>query len=73
MTLTTSSGDILAILRSRRQALYIEELAELLSLSTKTLYRHAASELLPAYRIGNAIRFSGNEIASWLEQQAITR
>ena len=73
MTSATPSGDILAVLRSRRQALHIEDLANLLSLSTKTLYKHAACGLLPAYRLGGAIRFSGSEIADWIERQSITR
>jgi excisionase family DNA binding protein len=42
------------------------ELAELLSINHKTVYKWAARERIPSYRMGRAVRFDPKMLAEWL-------
>jgi excisionase family DNA binding protein len=44
----------------------IEELAELLEISPKTLYKQAARGKLPSFRIGSCVRVYGKGLADHL-------
>jgi excisionase family DNA binding protein len=67
------SSNLVSTLRSRRAALDIRELAELLCLSAPTLYKLAGERTIPSYRFGNSLRFDGGEIAAWVQQRSSTR
>jgi excisionase family DNA binding protein len=56
--------------RHRRNALTAEELAELLSFSTKHIYKLAKTHRIPSLRIGGALRFDPGRTADWIEGKA---
>ena len=58
--------DVHAVLRGRRTAWRVPELARLLSLGRRTLYDLVESGQLPAIRIGTAVRISPADAAAWL-------
>ena len=49
----------------------IEDLAEYLKVSTKTVYRMVRKGQLPCYRVGNLWRFRRTVIDQWLEERAM--
>ena len=52
--------------------LTVEDLADYLQLSTKTIYRMLRRGQLPCYRVGNQWRFRKEVIDTWLEQERKT-
>ena len=48
------------------RALTAKELAELLSVSKVTIFKHAAAGRIPSFRIGTCVRFDPRAIANWL-------
>jgi PTS system nitrogen regulatory IIA component len=47
--------------------LSVKDVAELLNVSDKTIYRMIQNETIPCFRVGGQWRFDRKEIASWLE------
>jgi excisionase family DNA binding protein len=47
----------------------ISEVATILDVSEKTVYRMAGKSEIPAYKIGGSWRFKRSEITAWKEQQ----
>lgn len=47
--------------------LSVKDVAELLNVSEKTIYRMIQSETIPCFRIGGQWRFDRREIMSWIE------
>ena len=47
--------------------LSVKDVAELLNISQKTVYRMIKDETIPCFRIGGQWRFDRREIASWIE------
>jgi nitrogen PTS system EIIA component len=45
--------------------LNVREAAELLRVSTKTIYRWVADERIPAYRVSHGLRFDRTELVEW--------
>jgi len=60
---------LIEILENRKEALKVPQVAELLGVSTKKIYHLAAAGILPAFRIGKAIRFDAQELADWLRKK----
>jgi excisionase family DNA binding protein len=58
-------------IRNRRKALTADELADMLSLSRKHIYKLAKAKRMPSLRIGGAIRFDPHATANWLEGKSI--
>lgn len=69
--LTSESESLASLVRRRRSAWTAEELAEVLSLSRKHIYKMAKKGRMPSLRIGGAIRFDPHATAAWLESKAI--
>ena len=69
--LNPESESLASLVRRRRTAWTAEELAEVLSLSRKHIYKMAKKGRMPSLRIGGAIRFDPHAIAAWLESKAI--
>ena len=69
--LNPESETLASLVRRRRTAWTAEELAEVLSLSRKHIYKLAKKGRMPSLRIGGAIRFDPHAIAAWLESKAI--
>lgn len=60
---------LIEILENREEALNVERVAELLGISKKKVYHLAAAGVLPAFRIGKAIRFDPQDLADWLRRR----
>ena len=50
--------------------LTIEEIAEYLKVTERTIYRLAAAKQVPAFKIGGSWRFSRQDIDGWIKQQS---
>jgi excisionase family DNA binding protein len=51
------------------RALTAEELATVLNVSPKLVYKKAKTGRLPSFRIGTCVRFDPHSIAAWLRSQ----
>jgi excisionase family DNA binding protein len=60
-------------LRSKNKALRVEELADLLSVSARTLYVEVQENRVPFFRVRGSIRFDPHQVADWLEGKMIPR
>jgi excisionase family DNA binding protein len=54
-------------LRSRKHALSVNELAEILQLDPNTVRRHIRRGHIPCFKVGGTIRFDPQQVADWLE------
>ena len=54
-------------LRSKNKALTVEELAGLLCVAIRTLYKEVEDNHIPFFRVGSSIRFDPHQVADWLE------
>ena len=54
-------------LRSKKKALTVEELADLLGVAVRTLYKEVEDDHIPYVRVRTSIRFDPHQIADWLE------
>ena len=52
-----------------KKLLSVREVADVLSVSTKTIYRLASHDQLPYVRIGKAIRFDIDRIEAFVREQ----
>jgi len=53
----------------KRRALLVTEVAELLNVSERQVYKLAAAHRIPCFRIGGSIRFDPLAISAWLRQK----
>ena len=51
--------------------LTLNDLADYLSVSRRTVYRLMKGESMPAYRLGSHLRFRRGEIDEWLEGKKV--
>ncbi len=65
----TETFDLIAELSSRRKALTVLELANLLAISKQSAYEHIKRGSLPALQLGNTIRLNPRDVARWLESR----
>jgi excisionase family DNA binding protein len=56
-------------LESRRGGIKVAELANILGVDDKHIYRMAARGQLPSFRVGGAVRFDPQEVAKWLREK----
>ena len=54
---------------AEREILTLSEVAEYLKVAERTIYRLAAAQKLPAFKVGGAWRFSRAEIDEWIKRQ----
>lgn len=54
-------------LRSKRKALTVEELADLLGIAIRTVYKEVEDDHIPFFRVRTSIRFDPQQVADWLE------
>lgn len=52
-----------------RGAMTAKEVAEMLSISPKTVFKLARAGRIPSFRIGTAVRFEARLLIDWLRQQ----
>jgi len=55
----------------KEKLLTLNELADYLHLSRRTVYRLLDGTDLPAYRVGSHLRFRRQDVDSWLETRRI--
>ncbi len=53
-------------LEARSGAIKVSDLAAILGVDDKHIYRMAARGQLPSFRVGGAVRFDPHEVANWL-------
>ena len=56
-------------LRTRRQAMKVREVADLLNLDPDTIVRYAKEQKGPAFKVGSRWRFDPHALAMWIEDQ----
>jgi excisionase family DNA binding protein len=56
-------------LRSKKRALTVEELAGLLCVAIRTLYKEVEDDHIPFFRVRTSIRFDPHRVADWLEMK----
>jgi excisionase family DNA binding protein len=54
-------------IRGRLTAMTVEEVAELLHVSERHVYKLVQDGILPHFKVGKAVRFDPDKIADWLE------
>ena len=54
-------------LRSKKKAVTVEELADLLCIAIRTLYKEVEDDHIPFFRVRTSIRFDPHQVADWLE------
>jgi excisionase family DNA binding protein len=57
-------------LKARRSAMTVREIAETLHLSEREIYKLAATNQIPHFKIGSSVRFDAAAVSEWLEQKA---
>jgi excisionase family DNA binding protein len=57
------------LLRSAKGALTAKQLAEVLNISPKTVFKLAKAGRIPSFRVGTAVRFDARLIVDWLRRQ----
>lgn len=50
-------------------ALTAKDLADLLNISPKTVFKLAKAGRLPSFRVGSAVRFDARHVIDWLRRQ----
>jgi excisionase family DNA binding protein len=61
--------NLVEILQEKSQALTVSELAILLRISQRQLYKLAAGNRIPSFKIGASVRFDPASVAAWLGQR----
>jgi excisionase family DNA binding protein len=57
------------IARGAKGALTAKQLAEMLNINRKTVFKMAKAGRIPSFRIGTSIRFDARLIVDWLRKQ----
>ncbi|HLH36279.1 MAG TPA: helix-turn-helix domain-containing protein [Alloacidobacterium sp.] len=58
------------ILEQKRGALRANDIAQILDLSEKQIYKLAATGEIPSLRIANSVRFDPHDFAAWLKARS---
>ena len=67
--LSDKTGGLTDCLDGRRRALVVTDIAELLSISERHVYKLVARHRIPCFKIGGSIRFDPVAISVWLRQK----
>ena len=60
------------IVEGKKEALRVADVAQILDVSIKKIYRMAAKGQIPSLKISSSIRFDPHDIAAWLRNQSST-
>jgi excisionase family DNA binding protein len=58
------------IVEGKKEALRVAEVAQILDVSIKKIYRMAAKGQIPSLKISSSIRFDPHDFAAWLRSQS---
>lgn len=61
--------DLASTIESRRKAMTVKQVADVLGVSDKQIYSLVSRNLIPYFRVGGALRFDPFAIAAWLRKQ----
>jgi excisionase family DNA binding protein len=67
--LDNKAGGLTDCLDGKRQPLVVTDIAELLSISERQVYKLVAAHRIPCFKIGGLIRFDPLAISAWLRQK----
>ena len=70
--MSKSAGGLPDCLNGKRRALVVTDIAELLSISERQVYKLVAAHRIPCFKIGGSIRFDPLAISVWLRQKMST-
>lgn len=62
---------VVDILRKRNTPLTVEELAPILHVSPRQLYKLAAANRIPNFKIKMSVRFDPEDICEWFEEKLL--
>lgn len=63
---------MLEMLKTRQSALTVKDLADILSLSQREIYKLAATNQIPHFKIGSSVRFDPTTVLVWLEEKTLS-
>jgi excisionase family DNA binding protein len=63
------TAGLVGCLNERRQALLVTDVAELLNVSERHVYKLVAAHRIPCFKVGGSIRFDPFAISAWLRQK----
>ena len=58
-------------LEKRTTALTVSEVATLLSISERQVYKLAAQNRIPSFKVGGSARFDPSTVAHWIRQRMV--
>jgi excisionase family DNA binding protein len=67
--LNDKTGGLTDSLDGRRRALVVADIAELLNISERQVYKLVAKHRIPCFKIGGSIRFDPVAISAWLREK----
>src|SRR5262245_43604588 len=67
--LSTTAAGLSDCLEGKRRALVVTDIAELLSISERQVYKLVAAHRIPCFKIGGSIRFDPSAISVWLREK----
>ena len=59
------------LVEQKKEALRVEDVAHILDISIKQIYKMAAKGQIPSMKIANCVRFDPHDIATWLRSQSL--
>ena len=59
-------------LKAKRSAMTVKEVAKILNLSQREIYKLAAANQIPHFKIGTSVRFDPPAVIVWLEAKMMT-
>ena len=60
---------LVEVVKEKREALRVRDLAQILGVSSQQIYKMAASGEIPSFKVANAVRFDPHETAEWLKEK----
>jgi excisionase family DNA binding protein len=60
------------VVEQKKEALRVEDVARILDVSAKQIYKMAAKGQIPSLKIANCVRFDPHDVAAWLRGQSCT-
>ncbi len=60
------------LVEQKKEALRVEDVARILDISAKQIYKMAAKGQIPSLKIASSVRFDPYEIAAWMRGQSST-
>ena len=66
---STTPMSIRERIASFRRGMKARELADILGVSEKTIFRQTQKGLIPSYRVGTAVRYDPKLVTEWFAQQ----